>query len=67
MQIHLKAAASTSHTPEDAALAAELIKRWETVHWPDLGMPEAVWILRVEKFGPLIVGIDAKGKTFFQR
>ena len=28
-------------------------------------MPEAVWILRVEKFGPLIVGIDAKGKDIF--
>jgi fumarate hydratase subunit beta len=28
-------------------------------------MPEAVWVLRVENFGPLIVGIDAKGKDIF--
>lgn len=48
-----------------AALAAELIKEVKTVHWLDLGMPEAVWVLRVEKFGPLIVGIDAKGKDIF--
>ena len=31
----------------------------------DLGMPEAVWVLRVEDFGPLIVGIDTKGKDIF--
>jgi len=28
-------------------------------------MPEAVWVLRVKEFGPLIVGIDAKGKDIF--
>lgn len=54
-----------AYTGGCAALAAELIKDVKTVHWPDLGMPEAVWILRVEKFGPLIVGIDAKGKDIF--
>ncbi len=28
-------------------------------------MPEAVWVLRVKEFGPLIVGIDSKGKDIF--
>lgn len=50
-----------------AALAAENIREVKTVHWPDLGMPEAVWVLRVENFGPLIVGIDAKGNDLFAK
>ncbi len=54
-----------AYTGGCAALAAELIKEVKTVHWLDLGMPEAIWVLRVEKFGPLIVGIDAKGKDIF--
>ncbi|MHC1754001.1 MAG: FumA C-terminus/TtdB family hydratase beta subunit [Methanosarcina sp.] len=54
-----------AYTGGCAALAAELIKEVKNVHWLDLGMPEAVWVLRVEKFGPLIVGIDSKGKDIF--
>jgi fumarate hydratase subunit beta len=54
-----------AYTGGCAALAAEMIKEVKTVHWLDLGMPEAVWVLRVEKFGPLIVGIDTKGKDIF--
>ncbi len=33
------------------------------VEWLDLGFPEAVWILTVKDFGPLVVGIDAKGNS----
>lgn len=54
-----------AYTGGCAALAAELIKEVKAVHWLDLGMPEAVWVLRVKEFGPLIVGIDAKGKDIF--
>jgi len=54
-----------AYTGGCAALAAELIKEVKTVHWLDLGMPEAAWVLRIEKFGPLIVGIDTKGKDIF--
>ncbi|AKB43975.1 FumA C-terminus/TtdB family hydratase beta subunit [Methanosarcina vacuolata] len=54
-----------AYTGGCAALAAELIKEVKAVHWLDLGMPEAVWVLRVEEFGPLIVGIDIKGKDIF--
>lgn len=54
-----------AYTGGCAALAAELIKEVKTVHWLDLGMPEAVWELEVEEFGPLIVGIDTKGRDIF--
>lgn len=54
-----------AYTGGCAALAAESIKEVKTVYWLDLGMPEAVWVLRVEEFGPLIVGIDTKGKDIF--
>ncbi|WP_292465169.1 FumA C-terminus/TtdB family hydratase beta subunit [Methanolobus sp.] len=50
-----------------AALAAENIQKVETVYWSDLGMPEAVWVLKVKNFGPLIVGIDAKGNDLFAK
>jgi fumarate hydratase subunit beta len=46
-----------------AVLAAQSIKKVERVEWLDLGMPEALWILKVEKFGPLIVSIDSYGNN----
>lgn len=30
------------------------------------GMPEAMWVLKCEEFGPLIVGIDSKGRNLFE-
>lgn len=48
------------------ALAAERIKGVEEVHWLDLGMPEAVWVLEVEKLGPLVVAMDARGNSLFE-
>jgi len=33
------------------------------VKWLDLGYPEAVWIFRVKRFGPLVVSIDAAGQS----
>lgn len=50
-----------------AALAAENITNVKEVHWPELGMPEAVWVLEVEEFGPLVVGIDANGNDLFSK
>jgi len=49
-----------------AVLAAKAIKQVKGVEWIDLGMPEAMWILEVEDFGPLIVAIDAHGNNLFQ-
>ncbi len=49
-----------------AVLAAKAIKNVKSVEWYDLGMPEAMWILEVEDFGPLTVAIDAHGNNLFQ-
>lgn len=48
-----------------AVLAAKAIKEVERVEWLDLGMAEALWILKVEDFGPLIVAIDSHGNNLF--
>jgi tartrate/fumarate subfamily iron-sulfur-dependent hydro-lyase beta chain len=48
-----------------AVLAAERIKKVHAVHWLDLGMPEALWVLWGEEFGPLIVAIDAHGNSLY--
>ena len=50
-----------------AALAAKAIKRVIDVHWLDLGIPDAMWVLEVEDFGPLTVIIDSKGNNFYDR
>ncbi len=47
------------------ALAASKIRRVVDVHWLDLGVPEALWVLEVENFGPLIVTIDASGRSLW--
>jgi len=49
-----------------AVVAAKGIKRVKEVHWLDLGTPECLWVLEVENFGPLIVGIDTYGDSLFQ-
>jgi len=49
-----------------AVLAAKAIKRVRSVEWYDLGMPEAMWVLEVEDFGPLTVAIDAHGNNLFE-
>ncbi|WP_202319682.1 FumA C-terminus/TtdB family hydratase beta subunit [Archaeoglobus neptunius] len=48
------------------ALAAQKIRRVKDVIWEDLGMPEAVWIFEVERFGPCIVAIDAHGNSLYR-
>jgi len=48
-------------------LAAKAIKNVKTVEWlQDLGMPEALWVFEVEKFGPLTVAIDSHGNNLFE-
>jgi len=57
----------TMFTGGAAVLAARHIRRVKNVEWMDLGIPEAVWIFEVEKFGPLIVAIDSYGRNLFER
>jgi fumarate hydratase subunit beta len=49
-----------------AILAAKAIKNVRSVEWLDLGMPEAMWILEVEQFGPLAIAIDSHGNNLFE-
>ncbi len=47
-------------------LAAQAIKRVVGVHWLDLGIAEAMWVLEVENFGPLTVIIDSYGNNYYE-
>jgi fumarate hydratase subunit beta len=47
-------------------LAAQRVREVRGVHWLDLGMPEAVWVLDAVEFGPLTVGMDASGGSLFE-
>ena len=47
-------------------LAATQVEEIVRVEWEDLGMPEALWCMRVKEFGPLIVTIDTKGNNLFE-
>lgn len=49
-----------------AVLAAEAFPEVLGVHWEDLGMPEAVWRLRADNFGPLVVAMDSHGRSLFK-
>ena len=48
-----------------AALAVEKVKRVKAVMWLDLGIPEALWLLEVKDFGPLMIAIDSTGRNFY--
>jgi L(+)-tartrate dehydratase beta subunit len=48
-----------------AVLGAGQVEKVIDVYWRKLGMPEALWIMQVHKFGPLIVSIDTKGNNMF--
>ncbi|MCX5918827.1 MAG: FumA C-terminus/TtdB family hydratase beta subunit [Deltaproteobacteria bacterium] len=48
-----------------AAYYASQIPEIQAVHWLDLGMPAAVWVLKVKRLGPLIVAMDSYGKNIF--
>ena len=50
-----------------AALAVENIKKVKAVHWLEFGIPEAVWELEVEEFGPLLVAIDMYGNNLYDK
>jgi fumarate hydratase subunit beta len=38
---------------------------YEGVEWEDLGMAEAMWKFRAERFGPLVVAMDADGNSLY--
>lgn len=49
------------------ALLGRGIKKVENVYWlEELGIAQAMWILRVENFGPLLVESDREGNSLFE-
>ena len=52
--------------PGCAVVLGEQIKRVKDVFWMELGVPEALWVLEVENFGPLVVGMDSEGNSIYR-
>ncbi|MEF9974211.1 MAG: L(+)-tartrate dehydratase subunit beta [Clostridia bacterium] len=49
-----------------AVLAATEVEEIERAEWMDLGMPETLWLSRIEAFGPLVVSIDTHGNNLIE-
>ncbi len=61
-----RGAAYAHFTGGAGALAARAIEQVEGVLWlEELGMPEAVWFLRVNRLGPLLVTMDSVGGNLY--
>jgi len=56
-----------SMTGGTSAINLKKIKSVEKVYWEDLGLAEAVYKLKVKNFGPLILTIDSKGNSLYER
>lgn len=53
--------------PGCAVIHAQFVKRVLRVHWlEELGMPEAIWVIEVENWGPLVVAMDSHGQSVFK-
>jgi L(+)-tartrate dehydratase beta subunit len=49
------------------ALLGRGIKRVLAAHWlKELGIAQAMWVLEVERFGPLLVESDLEGRSLFE-
>ena len=49
------------------ALLGRRIKRVREVHWlEELGIAQAMWVIEVERFGPLLVDSDVEGNSLFE-
>lgn len=53
--------------PGCAAKLAQGIEKINDVTWFEMGMPEAVWDLQADGFGPLVVGMDTHGDSTYQK
>lgn len=59
-QVYLQAA------PGCAVKLAADVQKVEGGFWLEKGMPEALWVLHVKKFGPLAVTMDSSGNSVYQ-
>jgi fumarate hydratase subunit beta len=60
-----KACVYLSFTGGCGVLAAKGVNKVKEVHWQDLGIAEAVWVLEVERFGPMIVAMDCHKRSLY--
>lgn len=49
-----------------AVIAATEVEEITDKEWLDFGMPEALWVMKVKEFGPLVVSIDTQGNNLFE-
>ena len=50
------------------ALLGRGVENVETVHWhEELGIAQAMWVIRANRMGPFIVASDLKGNCLFER
>jgi tartrate/fumarate subfamily iron-sulfur-dependent hydro-lyase beta chain len=53
--------------PGCGVVHAKAVKKVLRVHWlEDMGVPEAIWVLEVSNWGPLVVGMDTHGRSIFK-
>lgn len=52
--------------PGCAAKLAQGVKGVQDVNWLEMGMPEALWDLETEEFGPLVVAMDTHHKSIYK-
>lgn len=51
--------------PGCGAKLAEGISGIQDVHYLEMGMPEALWDLEANRFGPLVVAMDTQGSSIY--
>jgi fumarate hydratase subunit beta len=53
--------------PGCGVVHSRAVKKVLRVHWlEEMGVPEAIWVLEVSNWGPLVVGMDAHGRSIFK-
>jgi fumarate hydratase subunit beta len=60
-----KGAAFLASVGGSASFYGKQIDRVKEVHWVDLGLPEAIWVLEMKNFGPLLVTMDSRGRSLY--
>lgn len=52
--------------PGGAAKGSQAVEGVVDVHYMEMGIPEALWDLKTNEFGPLVVGIDTHGVSIYR-
>jgi fumarate hydratase subunit beta len=53
--------------PGCGVVHSRAVKKVLRVHWlEEMGVPEAIWVMEVSNWGPLVVGMDTHGQSIFK-